>query len=981
MNISAVAPESPFLDSLADAWLADAGGDPLAAADGLILLPTRRAARALAEAFLRRAEGRSLLLPRIAAFGALDEVPLALAGALDLPQAVSPSERLAVLTRLILAAGAGGGAPGRADRAWALAAELARLQDEAERAGVDLAATLPRAVPAEYAAHWQTTLTFLRIITEAWPAWLAEKGLMNPAARQVALLAVQARAWADAPPAYPVWAAGSTGEIPAVAALIRVIARLPRGRVILPALDREMAEEHFAALALDHPDHADSGLSRLLFDLGARRADVGTFPALAGNIPEGRARTLRRALLPARALDWPGENADIAGLSRLSSTDQHEEAAAIAVGLRAALESPGARAALVTPDRGLARRVSAELLRFGVVADDSAGEALAETPPAVFLRLLAAAAEADCSPLPLLSLLKHPLFAAGLAAPAARAATRALECGVLRGPGPPPGLAALEQAAARANCGQDLVRRLAKAMAPLTRAYSRPAVPPAELLTALVESAEMLTATDVADHSGAGPARLWGFEEGEALAAHLAEMIPALGLLAPIPPAEFSGLLAASLAGVAVRSRRSLRGRNGAEHPRIFIWGLLEARLQSVELVVLGGLTEGTWPPATDPGPWLSRPMRTTLGLPSPEEAVGRAAHDFLMAALAAPEVVFSAPRRRDGAPAVPARWLVRLDTMLDGQGQKIPAHPAVSWTRALDQPASIPAPTQAPRPVPPTALRPRRLSVTEIETWLADPYTIYARHVLRLIPLAGIAEAADAADFGRIVHQGLAAFLRRIGNSWPPEAESRLAETLAKALAEAALPPYLAIWWAPRLPRIAAWVAETEAARRAAEPPIAIAVEQPGEWALAAPAGPFRLIGRADRIDRRADGTLAILDYKTGRSPTPADVIAGRTPQLPLLAAMAEAGAFGADLAGPVAELLYWRLAGGASPGEATALGGPEQIPALGAAAAAGLAALIAAFDDPAQPYLARPHPGNLPRNSDYTQLARLAEWASPEE
>ncbi|HUA76141.1 MAG TPA: double-strand break repair protein AddB [Acetobacteraceae bacterium] len=977
MNLFALPAGSPFLDSVAEAWLGACGSDPVGAAEGLILLPTRRAARALAEAFLRAGGGRPMLLPRIAAFGALDEAPLALAGALDLAPAVGATERLAVLSRLILAAGGAGGAAGRADRAWALAAELAHLQDEAERAEIDLGAALPRVVPAEFAAHWQTTLDFLRIVTEAWPGWLAGQGLINPAARQVALLKAQARAWAEAPPVHPVWAAGSFGEFPAVAGLLGVIARLERGRVILPGLDREMCEEDFSGLGAEHPDHADAGVARLLATIGARRGDVRTFPGAGGMVPAERARTLRRALLPAPALVWPADApAEVSGLFRLAPADQQEEAVAIALALRGAIEVPGTRAALVTPDRVLARRVSAELLRFGVVADDSAGEPLSETPPAVFLRLLAAAAEAEYAALPLLALLKHPLCAAGLAPPAARAAARALELGVLRGPGPPPGLARLA-AAADAWGGAELVRRLKAALAPLEAARAGREAAPGALLAALIESAEALAATDAEP----GPARLWALEEGEALAAHLAELLAALSHLPPIPPAELSGLLVESLAGVAVRTRRALRGRDGAEHPRVFIWGLLEARLQLAEVMVLGGLTEGTWPPTTDPGPWLSRPMRAALGLASSEEAIGRAAHDFLSAALAAPTVILSAPRRREGAPAVPARWLVRIEAMLAGQGRALAEHPAVGWARGLDHPAGPARPARTPRPRPPLSLRPRRLGLTEVATWLADPYQIYARHVLRLDALDGIGEVADAAHFGLIVHAGLAAFLGRFHARWPADAARQIEAALAEALAAADLPPHLAAWWTPRLPRIAGWVAEAEAARRRDGAPASVAVEQPGEWVLEGPAGPFRLRGRADRIERRTDGRLAILDYKTGRSPGRGEVVGGRAPQLPLLAAMAEAGAFGSDFARPAAELVYWALSGRTVPGEATSLGDPEEIPGLVAAAASGLAALIARFDDPATPYLARPHPGNLPAYSDYDRLARVAEWTVSEE
>ena len=265
-------------------------------------------------------------------------------------------------------------------------------------------------------------------------------------------------------------------------------------------------------------------------------------------------------------------------------------------------------------------------------------------------------------------------------------------------------------------------------------------------MAALIEAAERLAATDELP----GPSRLWAGEEGEALATRLAEVQAALPLLPDQRRDVLPGLLDAVLEGAVVRSRRALRGRDGTEHPRVFIWGLLEARLQTADVMVLGGLAEGVWPPASDPGPWLSRPMRATVGLPSPEEIVGQSAHDFVACACAAPTVVLSCPRRRDGAPAVPARWLTRLETLLAGQGQALPRHPAAAWARALDQPADGPRPVRPPRPCPPVALRPRRLSVTEIETWLRDPYAIHARHVLRLTAL----RAAGRGDRRRRLRQ-----------------------------------------------------------------------------------------------------------------------------------------------------------------------------------------------------------------------------------
>ena len=978
LNLYAIPPHVPFLDALAADWLARET-DPLKRADGLILLPTKRSARSLAEAFLRLSDGAPLLLPRITALGALDEAPLTLTGALDLPPAVEPMQRLSALTRLILAMNGANGAPTGADRAWLLAQELATLMDEAERAEIDLAVRLPDAADPAFAQHWAETLKFLHIVTEAWPAWLHENGMMNPAARQIALLNAQAEAWQADPPPHPVLIAGTTAGVRAVARLLSVVARLPLGRVVFPALDMGLEEEAWLELEESHPQ---AGLQRLLVGLGATRGDVQPWPATrTSDVPESRFPLLSRALLPAKALSgWrpvSGEQPPaLTGLSRLTAPDQQEEAEAIALILRGALETPGTRAALVTPDRQLANRVAAALLRFGVVADDSAGEPLVDSPPAVFLRLLIRAVAEGFAPVPLLALLKHPLTAAGLSRPDARRGARALELACLRGPRPGPDLAVLRRAIHQAG-NPDLMEywdRIEHCLEPAIRIQSAMASDPVDALTAVIAAAERLAATDEAP----GPAALWSGEEGEALATRLSEVLAALPGLPDQRRAVLPGLLDAVLQGGVVRDRRALRGREGALHPRVFIWGLLEARLQSVDLMVLGSLTETVWPPAADPGAWLSRPMCKQVGLPSPEEIVGQAAHDFVATACAARDIILSCPARRDGAPAVPARWLTRIEMFLAGREMALPAHPAAGWVRALDLPEGAPQAVRPPRPRPAVDLRPRRLSVTEIETWIRDPYAIYAKHILKLPVLKPLDEATDAADYGSLVHNGMSLFFAKYRERWPANAAEELRSAMNRALGDAGLRPALQAWWKPRLDRIADWVAETEADRRAAAAPVAVQAEVSGRLELAAPAGSFRLTGRADRIEKRRDGTLAILDYKTGTVPSQIQVDRGLAPQLPLEAAMAEAGAFGADIAGKTAELVYWHLTGGATPAEEKRLykGDPDATQAGADDALTRLRGLIASYDTPERAYLSHPNPAEAPRFSDYAQLARVAEW-----
>jgi ATP-dependent helicase/nuclease subunit B len=995
LNLFAIPPHVPFLDALANFWLARGQGrtngltidciqpdfdDPLAVSHGLILLPTRRSARALAEAFLRVSDGKPMLLPRITALGALDEAPLALAGVLSLPPAVEPMQRLAALTSLILAMKGDGGAPRTADRAWMLARDLAALMDEAERAGIDLARRLPDAADPEFAAHWSKTLNFLHIVTGAWPDWLAENGVMNPAARQVALLDAQAAAWRADPPDHPVLIAGTTGGIPAIARLLRVVSRLPMGQVVLPQLDLEMPDTAWLDL---EASHAQAGLARLLVELDATRGDIGPWPAGAATaIPPTRFPLLSRTLMPASALHaWMDRTpVPLDGLARLTTADQQREADAIALVLREALETPGARAALVTPDRDLAGRVAAALLRFGVVADDSAGEPLTDTPQAVFLRLLVRAVAEDLAPVPLLALLKHPLAAAGLTPASCRAAARELETLCLRGPRLSPGLGNLRRAVDKAggstSASAVFLSRIEACLEPALRIDTAMEIDAATAMAAVIEAAEYLAATE--DHTG--PARLWAGEEGDALANRLAAVQDALGLLPDLRRRVLPGLLDAVLEGAVVRSRRALRGRTGTEHPRIFIWGLLEARLQTVDVMVLGGLAESVWPPVAEPGPWLSRPMRARVGLPAPEVDVGEAAHDFVAACCSASRVVLSCPMRRDNAPTVPARWLTRLDMFLAGRDQALPEHPASSWARLLDLPAGQPTPVKPPRPCPRVSLRPRRLSVTEIETWLRDPYAIHARHILKLTALRPLDEATDAADYGSLVHDGLHRFLHEAGAIWPSDAVTALRRAMSMAIGAADLRHALQTWWAPRLERIADWVAATEAERRGLHQPVAIASEVKGAIDLLRPGGCFRLTGRADRIERYPRGELSIIDYKTGSPPTRKDVDLGLAPQLLLEAAMAAEAGFGAETTGISGELIYWHLSGGYEPGRTVKLYKESAAEMRDAVRGArdNLCRLIDEFDAPDRAYLSRPHPGLAPRFSDYELLARVAEWSA---
>ena len=611
----------PFLDALA-AGLADRLGAE-ALADARVLLPTRRACRALADAFLRLGGGRPMLLPAMTPLGDVDEDELAFTEHgpdLDIPPAISGTRRQMLLTRLVLALKSGNATP---DQAARLAAELARLLDRVatERLSFDRLAGL---VPDDLAGHWQITLKFMTILTERWPAVLEDEGCIEPMDRRNRLLEAQARAWRREPPPGPVVAAGSTGTVPATADLLDVVARLPGGAVVLPGLDRDAGPDAWAALEPTHPQYA---MARLLERLGAKPGDVEDWPApgVPATSPE-RAAAVNRALRPAAMPALSGVPA-LDGVLRIDCPGAGEEAGVIALIMRQCLENEGRTAALITPDRGLARRVAAELGRWGIDIDDSAGSPLARTPPGSFLRLSARMAADGLAPVPLLAALKHPLAAGGMAPDSFRALVRRLEAAALRGPRPGAGVRGL-RAALGANDKKaltPLLEVLDGASGPFIKALVRKRTPFGDLLRAHVEMTEALAASDADE----GAARLWAGEAGATAAAFVAEVAEQASVLDPVGGGAYAALLDVLMAGRAIRPRVG-------KHPRLHIWGLLEARLQHADTIVMGGLNEGTWPPEAAASPWMSRPMLSEFGLPEPEGRIGLAAHDFTQA--------FSAP-------------------------------------------------------------------------------------------------------------------------------------------------------------------------------------------------------------------------------------------------------------------------------------------------------------------------------------------------
>ncbi|MGA2124734.1 MAG: double-strand break repair protein AddB [Xanthobacteraceae bacterium] len=1012
----------PFLPRLIGAVLdgtlvagCSLAADPLALAAATIFLPTRRACRLARDVFLDALDADAALLPQILAIGDVDEDELAFAdaaagptaeAALELAPALGSLERKILLARLVLQWAASpelhgsSGAPLVAQSpaaAFALADGLSRLIDDMTVRQIPWS-RLDDLVPERFDTYWQLSLRFLKIAREAWPGILGERGAIEAAARRDRLIAAAAERLASGNDA-PVIAAGSTGSMPATAALLHTVARLPHGAVVLPGLDTDLDAPSWALIGGSReggsaqepvPGHPQFAMQALLARLGIGRDAVTVLAAPAAH---GRERLLSEALRPAGAterwkdrLDGPVVAAAVEHIAVIEAANSEEEALAIAVALREAIEVAGARAALVTPDRTLARRVIAALGRWNVAVDDSGGDPLTDAPAGIFARLVAEAGLGGLSPVTLLALLKHRLCRLGARAGADLGAVSALERAILRGPRPRAGTAGLAHALAalpqlrlhrsdprarlrrfELDAASGLVERLRMAFAPLEGLDARPR-PFGEIAARHRDVVAALGRDD------AGASAVFAGDDGEALALLFEEIAgrPAHDdLLAT--PADYGELFRAISADRVVR-------RPITPGARVRIFGPLEARLQSFDRVVLGGLVEGTWPPETRADPWLSRPMRHDLGLDLPERRIGLSAHDFAQS-LGAPDVVLVRAAKVAGVPTVASRFVQRLAAVAgEAEWRAALARGAriLALARRLDQPPGKAQPIKAPAPTPPRHARPARLSVTDVEHWLRDPYTIYAKHILRIVPLDAVDTPPGARDRGSVIHEAIAAFTTTFAAAAPADPLAELLRLGKQHFAPLAdYPEARAFWW-PRFVRIASWFAGWDAGRRRLI--AATHAEIRGEIDIGLGERSFRLTARADRIDRLTDGRYAIVDYKTGEARTEKQVRSGLAPQLTLEGAILRGGGFG-DIAAPasVADLVYVTLRGGNPPGAENPIEFAEGTPDSQAdTALRRFAAMAQRFEDETEPYRSLVHPMWKRHYGDYDHLARVKEWSA---
>ena len=953
-----------FADALVNGLMAMHGSghgrDRMVLARGMVLLPNNRAVRAITDAFVRRAEP-GLLLPRLVAVGDVggDAMGVALdpAGGAAVPAAVDPMLRRFIMARLVQQVRAEARSPVDAAEALRLATELAATLDTLLAEDISPKALRELTIADDLSIHWQKSLDLIAMLLDRWPTELARLGRIDLVERRNILLRRQAQAWTDAQPPGFVVAAGITTSAKAVAELLRAVARMPSGMVVLPGVDLASPVEEWDAIA-QLENHPQQHLRLLLDRMDVARSDVARWRWGDGKARQAvRARAVSNGFAPAFATTkWnslPTPQRKLPGVRMAEFATPADEAQGIAIALREALETPARTAALITPDRALAERVVAHLKRWGVNADDSGGRPLSVTPPGTLILAVAEVAVERFAPVALLSLLKHPLVMAGEGRLDWLKGARSLDR-ALRGPRPAPGLSGL---AAYLAGGDDRVRGVRAAagtwwadVAPLFErleiAFADPHPKLSDLLEAVRAAIEALAGDGV-----------WRGAAGRAAS----DLFAGLTGAADEGPQEFGAaalvpMLEQLLGEIAVRPPQG-------GHPRISIWGLLEARLQSADLLICGGLNEGVWPASATPDPWLAPKVRIELGLGGLDRRVGLAAHD-LATALGGREVLLTRARRDARSPTISSRFVLRVEAMLGGieADERIVA--LAQAIDAHDGPANL---AKRPAPSPPAAIRPRVISVTEVDRLKADPFAFYARRMLKLSALDAVDADPAAAWRGTMIHAIFDAWYRE--DDLHPD---KLVARVAKLFDDAGMHPLLRALWQPRLLEAIDWIAEQVAADKVAGRTV-IASEIKGSTEIAG----VRLNGTADRIDR-TDGALAIVDYKSGKAPATKAVKAGFAMQLGLLGLIAEKGGF-AGISGKASAFEYWSLSKDknlfgkrTTPVKAGSDLTAENFVATAAAQFADAAVLWLTGDEP---FKAKLHPEHAPY-AEYDHLMRLAEW-----
>ena len=986
-QVYSIAAHRGFADALVAGLVPRYAEDELGLARLTLLLPSARARRTISEAFIRHAgeSGRAgLLMPRMAVVGDLD-LDEALGplldplGASDIPPAIDPQRRMFALARLI-AEEMGEEAP-KGATLLRLARETGATMDRLLVEDVGPEKLVDEKVVdifPDLSKHWQDSIRLFAKVQTRWLAWLNAQGMLDAAARRNRLFDKARHAWKAQPPATPIVAAGVTSAAPALAKLLRVVSELPQGAVILPdfdlAMDNGVWDELGRAGAAPTPGdtvfgredavtHPQYHLKLLLNRMGVARGEVQPWhrKGMTAAPPE-RSHAISALFLPPEAskvwVDLPSEKRRLSGVRIMEAANPEEEAQAIALLVREALAEPERRVAVVTPDRPLARRVVHHLARWNIVADDSAGRPLSHTAAGRAFLLAAEVMAEGARAVPLMALLGHPLVDGGMERGAWLRRLRRMER-ALRGPRFASGLEPAQAEVARlAEKRPEMAEWWALAEAQLAPLVERDRDAPAslaDLIDTLAASAEALCGE-----------KLWAQEDGRTLAAFVEEFrLHAREAAFETAPRDVAKVLADAM------EERAVRPPYGG-HARVQVLGLLEARMNRADLVICAGLNEGVWPTRGNIDALLAPPVLRALGVPGGDFRIGLSAHD-LAGAMGAPEVVLSRSERDEGGPAIPSRFLLRVQALLGELLSRHEERAAIELARAMTR--ADPAP-EYPRPMPKPSPEQRDvdISATALDRLLGDPYQFFAQKIMGLSDLDALDADPNPLWQGNIAHT----ILERWHIARRTDPAVRIAPIMDEVLDEENADPLVRGLWQPRLQKALEWIEETVGNYSDRE---VLAVEAKGSMHVE----DVLVHGRADRIDRLEDGTLAIIDYKTGKPPSAGQVEQGYALQLGILGLIAADGGF-EGLTGDPGGYEYWSL-GRAKDDNPHGFGYVE-VPLKVGNKCSGvepeeflpltrkkLGEAIGKYIKGTDPFTARENP-DYPAYDTYDQLMRLEEW-----
>ncbi len=944
-NIYNIPASCSLIDVLAQKLLSENKNNLLNLSKIKIFLPNQRAVRELQNAFVKLHGMDATLLPQIMSLSNFDEsIFFNSESYINIPKPVSNQERLLLFIRLITA---------RPDsfridnltfaQACYLAKELASLVDMTNNENLDFSA-LEHLVPEEYAAHWQNTLRFLKIITEFYPQILREKNLIDRSEYSRLLMQEQISCWQNNPPKNQIIIAGTTATFPMMKELVKTVLSLPNGSVWLSGIDKYLDNDSWQKIDEQHPQYE---LKELLEFLHISRFEVkDIIPA----VQKERENFLSEVMRPATSTEeWQNLSSQkissnaVNNFHMINCRDSKEEALTIASIMRHNLETPEKTTALVTTDRNLARRVSNELLRWNIKADDSAGIPVLQTPQGIFLRLIAALCQDNFSPFYFLSLYKHPLCCAGKNRSYILENIRKFEKDFLR---------------KRENKEKNLfIEEQKQLFSSFNELLTQEKADFKQLLIKHLEIAEFLASKE----TSSGAEILWCGNNGETLAKFFAELLETADIITEIPHGQYLDFFEALLSGTMVREKYG-------SHPRLRILGAIEARLCSFDCTIISGLNEGTMPETSSSGAWLSRPMQKDFGLPLPEKSIGVLAHDFYEMACGK-EIYLTRAEKVQSTPTVKSRWWLRIETVADALGfdiHKIHASPYLQWAQKLDKSEKI-TPISAPNPKPPLAARPRELWASDIEKLLYDPYSIFASKILKLRKLNDINMFPDAIDLGIIIHSLLEKFYTEHPKNFPDNAYVILQNMAQQAFKENNIPTESISFWQAKITKIIKWIISAE--QNYHDEISETYCEKSGTISFSSFGGDFTIGAKADRIDINKDGSLNIIDYKTGSHHKAKEIKSGYAPQLPIEGIIAEHGGFKDIPAKTVKNLSYWHL------GEEI-VDVKKDVENILNDNFEKIKKLVEHFDNPENAYVAKPNPKHTLSYSDYTHLSRINEW-----